>query len=200
MLSSMLNSVINDLDGDTLTLRQLMEKGGREGLLLICALSCLPFLIPVSIPGVSTVFGAAIILIALAVFFNRLPWFPQRILEKELDAVKLVPALKKGSRLVARIERWLTPRILPLTSAAAQRVNSMGIVFGGILLMAPLGLIPFSNTLPAAAILLLSLGMMQRDGAYILLGYAGLVGTLAYFSFLAKLAWMGGALLVSQPV
>lgn len=105
MLSSMLNAVIDDLNGDTLTLRQLMEKGGREGLLLICALSCLPFLIPVSIPGVSTVFGAAIILIALAVFFNKLPWFPRRILEKELDAVKLVPALKKVSRLCRTASR-----------------------------------------------------------------------------------------------
>ena len=198
MLSSMLNSIIDELNGDTLTLRQLMEKGSREGLLLICALSCLPFLIPVSIPGVSTVFGAAIILIALAVFFDRLPWFPQRILEKELDAVKLLPALRKGSRLVARIEKWLTPRILTLTSPGAQRVNAMAIMFGGVLLMAPLGLIPFSNTLPAAAILLLSLGMMQRDGVYILLGYAGLVGTVAYFGFLAKLAWMGGNMLAKQ--
>lgn len=197
MLSNMLISIINDFNDDTLTLKQLIEKGGQEGLLLICALSCLPFLIPVSIPGVSTVFGAAIILIALALLFNRMPRLPQRILRKELDAKKLVPVLKKGSQLVARIEKWLKPRISPLTSPAAQRVNSMGIIFGGILLMAPLGLIPFSNTMPATAILLLSLGMMQRDGLCVLLGYVALAGTVVYFGFLANLAWIGGAALMN---
>lgn len=196
MLSQMLTTIIDELDGDTITLKELMEKGGRDGMLMICALASLPFLIPVSIPGVSTVFGAAIILIALALFFNRLPWLPTRILEKELDAKKLVPALKRGIRIVSRIDKWLKPRIGSLTVAAVQRVNSMAIVFGGLLLMAPLGLIPFSNTIPAAAILLLSVGMMQRDGVFVLLGYAGLAGTVLYFGVLANLAWMGGTALL----
>ena len=191
----MLNSIIDDIDGDTITLQALLEKGGREGMLLICALSTLPFLIPVSIPGVSTVFGAAIVLLAVALLLNRLPWLPQRVLHKQLDAHKLVPALKKGSNLVAKLDRWLKPRWAALTTPSGVRLHCAAIVFGGILLMAPFGPIPFSNTAPAVAILFLTLGLMQRDGLFVLLGYVGLVVTVIYFSVLLYLAWMGGTAL-----
>lgn len=196
MLAQMLTAIIDDIQGETVTLKELMEKAGREGMLIICALATLPFLIPISIPGVSTVFGAAIVLIACALLLDRLPWLPRRIHEKELDAHKLIPALRKGVKLVSRIDKVLKPRVLPLTASALLRINSMAIVFGGVLLMAPFGLIPFSNTAPAVAILLLTVGMIQRDGLFVLLGYAALVATLIYFSFLIYMAWLGGTALL----
>jgi len=195
MLSHLLTTLIDDIDGDTVTLRALLEASGRQGMLLICALSSLPFLIPVSIPGVSTVFGAAIVLLACALFLNRLPWLPQRILDKPLDAAKLKPVLHKGVAVVRRIDRWVQPRWPALTGWTMLRVNSAVLAFGGLLLMAPLGPIPFSNTAPAVGILLLTVGLVQRDGLFVLLGYLGLVLSVAYFSVLGYLAWTGGSML-----
>lgn len=197
MLGPMFDDIIDQIDDDTITLKQLMEQCGRDGMLLICALSTLPFLIPVSIPGVSTVFGAAIVLIACSVLLNRLPWLPKRIQEKQLDTARLIPALKKGASLIARLDKWIKPRALYLTSAAMLRLDALAIAFGGLLLMAPFGLIPFSNTAPAAAILFLTLGMIQRDGVFVLLGYLGLVVTVIYFSSLIYLAWSGGMAIFS---
>ena len=197
MLSHLLTSIINDIHGDTITLRKLLERCGREGMLLVCAIACLPFLIPVSIPGVSTVFGAAIVLLSTALFLDRLPWLPQRILDKDLDANKLKPVLHKGVGMVGKLDRWLQPRWSGLTTSPMQRVNSAVLVFGGLLLMAPLGLIPFSNTVPAVGILLLTVGMMQRDGVFVLLGYLGHVLTVVYFGVLAYLAWVGGTFVLS---
>ncbi len=37
--------------------------------------------------------------------------------------------------------------------------------------MAPLPLVPFANTLPAVGVILLALGMAERDGGVILAGY-----------------------------
>lgn len=197
MLSQLLTSIIDDIHGDTITLRELLERCGREGMLMVCAIACLPFLIPVSIPGVSTVFGAAIVLLAFALFLDRLPWLPQRILDKGMDANKLKPVLHKGVNIVGKLERWLQSRMPALTTAAMQRFNSAVLVFGGLLLMAPLGLIPFSNTVPAVGILLLTVGMMQRDGIFVLLGYLGHMLTVVYFGVLAYLAWMGGNFVLS---
>ena len=197
MLSHLLTSIINDIHGDTITLRKLLERCGREGMLLVCAIACLPFLIPVSIPGVSTVFGAAIVLLSTALFLDRLPWLPQRILDKDLDANKLKPVLHKGVGMVGKLDRWLQPRWSGLTTSPMQRFNSAVLVFGGLLLMAPLGLIPFSNTVPAVGILLLTVGMMQRDGVFVLLGYLGHVLTVVYFGVLAFLAWVGGNFVLS---
>ncbi len=195
-LSATLTRTIDGIQGETVTLRELMAAIGEQGLLLLCALATLPFLIPVSIPGVSTVFGAAIILLAVAITLNRMPWLPSKILDRKLDAAKLLPALRKGVRIVSRIDAWVRPRALGMTADHMSVINGCVLVFGGLLLMAPFGLIPFSNTAPAVGILLLTIGMIQRDGVFVLLGYLGTVLTVIYFGALLYAAfWAGGALL-----
>jgi hypothetical protein len=185
-LSVALNQTIASIKGNTITLRDLFVLIGEQGLLFLCALLTIPFLIPVSIPGVSTVFGAAIILISIGITLNRLPWLPGRIMDRPLETEKLIPTLRKGSDMVARIDRWIRPRLPQLTSGAVMnRINGLAILFGGILLIFPLGLIPFSNTLPAFAILFLAVGILQRDGMFVLLGYVMLVATVIYFGALA---------------
>jgi len=117
-LSATLFATVDSIQGRTVTLRQLFALIGEQGLLFLCALLAIPFLIPVSIPGVSTVFGAGIILIATGITLNRLPWLPGRILDRPLETGKLVPALRKGAEKVARIDGILRPRLLPLTGGA----------------------------------------------------------------------------------
>ncbi|WHA40181.1 exopolysaccharide biosynthesis protein [Agrobacterium larrymoorei] len=192
-LSSVLQKLINRLSGKTITLRELMEAIGEQGLLLMCAIASLPFLIPVSIPGVSTVFGAAIIMISLAIILNRLPWLPKRILDKEMETARLVPALQKGVNIVSKLDRFIRPRLPAITTGLVMnRVNGLAIMAAGILLMMPLGFIPFSNTLPGVAILLFSAGMIQRDGATVLGGYLFLCLTVIYFAALAYAAFWAG--------
>lgn len=195
-LSVTLARTIDGIQGETVTLRELMAAIGEQGLLLLCALATLPFLIPVSIPGVSTVFGAAIVLLGVAITLNRMPWLPEKILDRKLDAEKLLPALRKGVKIVSRLDAWVRPRALGVTSGHMTMINGCVLVFAGILLMAPFGLIPFSNTAPAVGILLLTIGMIQRDGVFVLLGYLGTVLTVVYFGALLYAAfWAGGALL-----
>ena len=192
-LHGALTRAVDRIEGETITLRQLLELVGEHGLLFLCALLTIPFLIPVSIPGVSTVFGAAIILIAIGITMNRLPWLPSRIMDKELDAKRLTGILRRGIAIVARIEAYIRPRMEGLTEGAVMgRVNGLALIFGGVLLMAPLGLIPFSNTLPAFGILLLAVGMSQRDGLVVLAGYGMLVATVIYFGALAWAAYAAG--------
>ena len=192
-LHGALTRAVDRIEGEMITLRQLLELVGEHGLLFLCALLTIPFLIPVSIPGVSTVFGAAIILIAIGITMNRLPWLPSRIMDKELDAKRLTGILRRGIAIVARIEAYIRPRMEGLTEGAVMgRVNGLALIFGGVLLMAPLGLIPFSNTLPAFGILLLAVGMSQRDGLVVLAGYGMLVATVIYFGALAWAAYAAG--------
>ncbi|MCJ8520743.1 hypothetical protein ABID21_003964 [Pseudorhizobium tarimense] len=192
-LSATLRGVIGRIAGNSVTLRELMAEVGEHGLLLMCALASLPFLIPVSIPGVSTVFGFAIILISLSITFNRLPWLPKRILDRRLDTTKLVPALEKGASIVSRLDAYIKPRMAGFVAGAVMnRLNGLAIAFGGVLLMFPLGFVPLSNTLPGIAILLLATGMIQRDGLIVAAGYAFLIFTVIYFVALGYLAFSAG--------
>lgn len=192
-ISDMLTHTITLIDGKSVTLRDLIGRIGEQGFLLLCALLTLPFLLPVSIPGVSTVFGIAILLISLAITLNRLPWLPSKILDRELEAEKLVPVLEKGVKIVSRIDPFVQPRLLMFsTGAVINRFNGAVLMFSALLLMLPLGFIPFSNTLPGVAILLMSIGMMQRDGALVVAGYGFVAATIAYFSVLAYAALSAG--------
>ena len=192
-LSAVLQRLIGNLSGKTITLRELMEAIGEQGLLLMCAIACLPFLIPVSIPGVSTVFGAAIVMISLAITLNRLLWLPKRILDKQMETARLVPALQKGVSIVSKLDRYMRPRLPAFTTGTiVARVNGIAIMVAGILLMMPLGFVPFSNTLPGVAILLFSAGMIQRDGATVLGGYLFLILTMIYFAALGYGAFWAG--------
>lgn len=196
-LSATLREVVQNIRGETITLRRLMEAIGEQGLLLLCAVLSLPFLIPVSIPGVSTVFGLGIILLGVAITLNRLPWLPRRILDRQIETQRLRPTLEKGVGLVEKVDRYVKPRLGALTdNAVMDRINGLMLVFCGLLLMAPFGFVPFSNTLPAVAILLLCFGMIQRDGLFVLLGYVMAAATCIYFGALFYGAWRaGGAIL-----
>ena len=63
-------------------------------------------------------------------------------------------------------------------------LNNLSFILAALLLMAPFGFIPFSNTLPALALISLSVGMIQRDGGFILLGNFFNIATMVYFGFL----------------
>lgn len=168
------------------TLAEIMDAVGQDGLLILTAFLTLVFLVPVSIPGVSTVFGAAILLIGLSRLFGRNLWLPERIARRALPSDKLRAALDRGRTWLHRLEKVSRPHRMNAlaTGAMADTLNNCGLVLGAVLLMAPFGLIPFSNTFPAVAVLLLSIGLMQRDGLCILLGHLANVATMIYFAIL----------------
>lgn len=192
-LGDALQQIIANIQGETITLRDLLAVIGEQGILLFCIILTLPFLLPVSIPGVSTVFGLVIILLGISLVMNRLPWLPERLMNKPISNQHLVPTLEKGVQLFQRVERWMRPRLSWVTTGAfANRMNGLALTAGGVLLIFPLSFIPFSNTLPGVAILLLALGMLQRDGYFIIGGYIALLATVIYFVGLALLVILGG--------
>lgn len=185
-LGDRLTRVIASLDSETLTLGQMLERVGSQGLLLLAALLTLVFLIPVSIPGVSTVFGAAILLIGVSRLLDRPLWLPGRLRNRELPAERLRQMLGRGMVWVHRIERISRAHRLPVLAQgrAMDIFNSLAFIFAAVLLMMPFGFIPFSNTLPGIALLFYAIGMIQRDGVAILIGHLGTIVTLVYFSIL----------------
>lgn len=192
-LQTTLQRTLDLIDTPTITLRQLFNLIGEQGLLFLCALLTIPFLLPVSLPGLSSVFGPAIILIAAGITANRMPWLPRRLARKEFDADRLKGSLERGLTLVGRIERFIRPRLTALTATGVPaRINGVALMFSALLLMAPFGFVPFSNTLPAYAILLMSIGMSQRDGLVVIAGYLLILASLIYFGVLIWLATQAG--------
>jgi hypothetical protein len=195
-LGNQLEDIINKLPEDNLRLSEIMDRFGAQGLLLMSALLTLVFLIPVSIPGVSTVFGAAILLVGISRLFNRPLWLPAKVRERPLPTERLRPALLGGLTWVRRLEK--ISRAHRLAALADGRfvdvINNLTFILAAVLLMAPFGFIPFSNTLPALALLFYAIGLLQRDGVAILLGHLANIATLFYFALLIG----GGGLAIKE--
>jgi hypothetical protein len=171
-LSEALAATASAVCGHVVTLRELLGYVGEQGLLVFCAILAMPFLIPVSLPFMSTALGLPMLLIGIAVILGRLPWLPARLLDHELPSDAVQHVLGRAQRIAHRFEHLVKPRMPALTgSALVNSVHGVTLVVTVLLLMAPLPFVPFANTLPAIAIIVLCLGIAERDGALLLAGY-----------------------------
>jgi hypothetical protein len=197
-VSQRLRALVRSMPRTGITLSELIRSVGNDGLLILVALLTLVFLIPISIPGVSTVFGAAILLISVSRLIDRDLWIPSKLEHRVIGTRKLRPLLRKALSWLKKLERVSKPnRIQWLVAAGAVAFfNNAALILGAVLLMMPFGLIPFSNTFPAVAILFLAIGLLQRDGVCILLGHISNVVTIIYFGVLIG----GGGLAVRELV
>jgi hypothetical protein len=192
-LSAALAATAAEVRGHTVTLRELLALVGEQGLLVFCAILASPFLLPVSLPFMSTAFGLPMLLIGVAVTLNRVPWLPDRLLSHALPSPTLLQILRRCIAWAERLEHLFRPRLLGLTgSAAVNALNGALLVVAVLLLMAPLPLVPFANTLPAIAVILLCLGMAERDGVMVLAGYCVALLSALYIGALLALVIRAG--------
>lgn len=181
-----IEAAIERLPPGGVTLAQLQELIGKEGLMILAAFLTLVFLIPVSIPGVSTVFGAGILLIGISRLFGRDLWLPETIAKRAISTEKLRGAMTRGMIWFRKLEKVSRPNRMPWLTGAGLTglMNNLALILGAVLLMMPFGPIPFSNTFPAVALLFLAIGLLQHDGVCILLGHLGNLASIAYFTVL----------------
>ena len=181
--------IIQRLPPEEVTLNDIMDIVGVDSLMLLSIFLALIFLVPISIPGVSTVFGLGILFIGITRLFARKLWLPDTVAKRKLSSERLRDGFTRSLVWFHRLEKISHPRRMPaLTSAGLVTVvNNLFFILAAVLLMAPFGFIPFSNTLPALALIFLAVGMMQRDGGSILFGYLFIAATIIYFGFLIAL-------------
>jgi hypothetical protein len=195
-LGDQIEKAIASLPAGDISLGSLLLHFGQHGLLLLTVLLTLVFMIPVSIPGVSTVFGAAILLIGISRLSGKPLWLPAKLRDRPLPSERLRSALQSGMVWVRRLAKISRPHRLAgfVDGRLIEVLNNLAFIAAALLLMAPFGLIPFSNTLPGLALLCFAVGLLQRDGVAILCGHLANVVTVIYFSVLLG----GGGLVIKE--
>jgi hypothetical protein len=192
-MSAALASAEAAVTDPAITLRELLAMLGEQGLLVFCGVLAAPFLLPLTVPGMSTVLGLPMLLIGFAVMVSRVPWLPERLLNRSLPAPTVRGVLAKVRGWAERFEHLVRPRLLGLTGGRVVNfVNGGLVIVAVLLLMAPIPLVPFINSLPALAIILLCFGMAERDGVVILLGYLMTVVSAVYVGGLVLLVFYAG--------
>jgi len=170
-----------------ITLNQLMERTEGRGFYLVLILLSLPFIVPVSIPGVSTILGLSIALLTLRLALGKSARLPQFLGGRKLTpafrdkilggSVKFLRFVEKGVK--PRRTRWLAARW-------AINANALLMAFLGLLLALPFPPFPpLTNSLPCYSIILIAASTMEEDGVMIWAGYAVSLGTTLYLFLVA---------------
>ena len=129
----------------------------------------LPNIFPVP-PGIPAACGAVLMLLGLQLAIGREKlWLPQKLGRRTLTRSTLRTITDKSMRYVKWFERFSRPRFdTRATPTASRFVGAMIFVLGLVLLMP----FPFlGNMPPGAAACILGLGLVERDGVLVLIGF-----------------------------
>ncbi len=163
-------------------LRPLGSRSGALG----AALLALPFLSPVSLGPVAAPASAAIALLGVHLLRAR----EGAPLPERIERVAIPRAVQKAMHIaLGRVAKWTerargARRSRWVRGDLGRRVCGAGVVAGALLLAVPIPLLPLTNTLPAAAILLFVLGWANQDARMTAYGVGALAGSVAVFAAL----------------
>lgn len=147
-------------------LGELIDNAAESGfgfLVGVLALLAIPFF------GLSTPFGLAIALVSCQLAFGRArPWMPNRVRKRVLAMTMLDRVLALLTRRMRWLQKSTRRRWEPLLMP---KLVGLGITLLGLGLALPLP-IPGSNMIFIVPIIVYSIGLLERDGMWILVGHA----------------------------
>lgn len=181
-LSEILQDVAQESTADRITVGDLLRamEGRAVGALLL--VFAFPNILPTP-PGLAGILGLPLIYLSSQLMLGRLPWLPPFISNRSITRDTFVSLVTRAVPWLARAERMLTQRLWLLASPPAQRFLGAVCLALSLVLVLP---IPFGNMLPSIAICILALGLLERDGLWIIAGLfaavvaTAIVGSLAY--------------------
>jgi hypothetical protein len=158
----------------------------------------LPSIIPMP-PGVPTVVGLALLIVAIQMIFGHKElWLPNFLSRRNFDRKALTQSLTSVQKTLRSFEKITRPRMLYMTGGVATILIGAVVFIMAVVLILPLP--PGGNFPPALACAVIGMGLAERDGVVVILGIltaaaaiiaAWLVtlGAVTFFPFLID--WIG---------
>jgi hypothetical protein len=166
-LSDILEELLRE-DQPPLTVGEITDRVARRGFGLFMIVLALPTLIPVLPPGSAAFIGLLYALLALQMLIGLdRPWLPRRMRGYRLGNRAVTALRTRGVSFLRRIERFSRPRAMVLDERIVLRLVAVVLLVLGVILFSP---IPFLNTLPALSAMFLGVGLLNRDGLFLLIG------------------------------
>lgn len=143
----------------------LDEKAAQIIIIILCAPTALP--IP-ALPVLTQILSSIVIITLLQLFIGKKSiWLPKKLNNKKVNSETIHKSVGKLIHYHEKIEGIIKPRIKILSSAIFNKIIFLFCIFLSMVVALP---IPFSNTVPSMAIIVIMLGIIEKDGILILLG------------------------------
>jgi len=165
-----LRDLVEEGQSERVTFREILVELRHRAVgfaLLIFALPCCQ---PMP-PGIPTVCGVAIVIIAANLIVGRQRlWLPRAITDKSVSRADLKRMVDRWLPYLERLERVCKPRLPVVTEPFAKVLIGLVIFVLGFIMILP---IPFlGNMPPGFAASVIAIGMTERDGLVVLIGTA----------------------------
>ena len=171
-LSAVLRVLACDLTRERISMGDLLSALGDRALAALMFVFAVPNVVPTP-PGTSSVLGIPLVFLAAQVTFGLKPWLPGIISRRSMSREDFHLLISRIAPWLERAEKLLKPRVSVLALPPMEFMVGLICLVLSLVLALP---IPLGNMLPAAAISLMALGLLERDGVWIL---AGFLATLA---------------------
>jgi hypothetical protein len=169
--------------GRDVALDQLAERFGMAGAGALLLLLAIPAFLPIPLPtGIPAGVATALIGLQLALGRRR-PWLPGWLGRFRLRRDQVAHGVARLFRVLRRFGLRLRRRLPQAVGVEGTPRPLAGFVLVacGIVLILPL---PFGNQLPSLAIASIGLGLLRRDGVFVLAGYGFALATAAWTAVL----------------
>lgn len=168
--SKLILSFLEQHQGEKIFLQDLLRHMGDRAFgptLLMCAL---PEALPLPVAGVSAIIGIPLIIVSAQLLLGfASPWLPQWIANRSIKRKDFEKIVYKVLPYLEKVEKVIRPRWQFFTTRKVERLLGLLLLLLGIIIALP---IPLGNMLPAIAIVVICLGMIEKDGAAVVLGVA----------------------------
>ncbi len=177
-LSEILWDIADDRIRDRISVRDLLGVMQDRAMATLLFVFAVPNVLPTP-PGTSSVLGTPLIFLSVQLMLGFRPWLPDVVTARSIARRDFASVVARAVPWLVKAEALLQPRLEVLAHPWVQRVIG-GFCFAlAVILVLP---IPLGNMLPALAICIFSLGILARDGLWIIAGAVTAIGAVAISS------------------
>lgn len=173
--------------GEDVSLAELLDIFGARSFGLLMLLLGFLNLAVLFLPGFSLLVGVPLIVISaqMALGFAK-PVLPSFLTRLDVKRDHLERAMAKGADSVEYLEGYIRPRFSSLSAPRLDQLNALVCLLLSCLIAIPF---PVLNIPPTIGLILMALGLLGRDGIFILVGYfVGASCVMMYMMFGAMVA------------
>lgn len=188
--SDFLAIVVVENTKESMTVGEIKNALHERGFGILMAIAALPICLPVPVPpGYTTLFSIPLFIFSVQMILGmRAPWLPVWIEKKSIKQSSLEKIVTKANPWLKKIENRMQPRMTYISVHTWERIIGIFSFVFALSIALPL---PLTNFPPGWGILVMSLGLLNRDGVTILIGM--IIGTIGIGITMIVLVmlWMG---------
>ena len=180
-LSEILTTLAGDESRERISVHDMVETMRARAFGALLLIFAFPNILPTP-PGTAGILGLPLLFLSAQMMLGLDPWLPGFIARRSMARGTFQALVERITPWLLRAERLLKARMELLAHPRAQRLLGALCLTVSVALVLP---VPFANLVPSVALCIIGLGVLERDGLWIVLGVLAALGSLVYVAGLA---------------